>query len=428
MYTCFKSIKKKCSLIDWLDYIQNLNPVLVDLNLDRIKKVATVLKLIPFQIYSILVGGTNGKGTTCYLLEQILLFNNFKVGLYTSPHLLSYSERIRVCGKQLPDDIHIKSMSVVENARSGVLLTYFEFITLSALNIFKQFKLDLVILEVGLGGRLDATNIIDPDISVITNIAIDHVDFLGDTRYKIAIEKSGIFRVNRPAIVGEIDRPLVIDEIAKNCSSILFARGRDWDFYCCKDNTWIWRCYSESHGLLINFPMPLSIPLENAAVVLSILHWLPFKVSRKSIEYGLQNAVLLGRFQVVNYNPFIVLDVGHNPHAAAHVKNKLHPIVLKRKGIVRIVIGMLSRKDVKSTVLCLNNLIDVWYCADLNTPCSANMKYVFDCFSGFDVKYFEDIISAWYKAVDDSDIDDCILVFGSFYAVHPILKLILKIM
>lgn len=221
---------KKSSLAEWLKYIQSLNSAMIDLDLRRMLVVADALNLIPFNIYTVLVGGTNGKGSTCRLLESILLHNGIKVGLYTSPHLLRYHERIRILGRELSDCIHINVMSIVEQARNNISLTYFEFITLSALYIFKKFSVDVAILEVGLGGRLDATNIIDPDISVITNIGIDHVDFLGATRSEIAIEKSGIFRANKPAIIGEINYPTIIHDIAKFNKTMLFVRGRDWDF------------------------------------------------------------------------------------------------------------------------------------------------------------------------------------------------------
>lgn len=413
---------KKFLLIEWLDYIQNLNPKSIDLNLDRVRSVALNLNLLPFKIYTILIGGTNGKGTTCCLLEKILLSNNIRVGLYTSPHLLFYSERIRVCGKELSDSIHVKAMSVVEDARSNILLTYFEFITLSAFYIFKQFKLDIVILEVGLGGRLDATNIIDPNISVITNIAIDHVNFLGSTREKIAIEKSGILRSNIPVVIGEINRPKVIDLISQRLESILFARNRDWNFFRYK-NKWAWINYKDYDKSLYNLPLPM-VPLENAALVLSVLYWLPFPIFRKSICYGLKNANLLGRLQIINYKPCIILDVGHNPNAAEYVIQRLSRIITK-KGTTRLVIGMLKDKDVQNTVYYLSKLIDVWYCANLNTPLSMDIKKLSQYFVNFDVKYFDDIKCAWNQAIMDVKINDCILVFGSFYAVSPIIKLII---
>ncbi|CAD83183.1 folylpolyglutamate synthase [Candidatus Blochmanniella floridana] len=413
---------RKCTLVDWLDYIQNLNPVVIDLNLERIRSVAFALKLIPFEIYTVLVGGTNGKGTTCFLLESILLHSDIKVGLYTSPHLLFYNERIRVCGQVLSDDVHIQAMIAIEQVRSGVKLTYFEFITLSALYIFKKFQLDVVILEVGLGGRLDATNVVDPDVSVITNIEMDHTDILGTTHNDIAIEKAGIFRAKKPVIFGSINRPCVIDKIIKYQKSVLFARGRDWNV-CCYKNEWVWFSYNVYKNI-INLPFSV-IPLENAATVISVLHWLPFLVSKKSICYGLKHVTVLGRFQVINYEPLVVLDVGHNPHAAFYIISKLSAMV-STKGIVRVVIGMLKNKDIKKTIFCLSKLVNIWYCAKLNTSLSFSMEQLCSYFDDFNVKYFEDVISAWKQAIADSHKNDCVLVFGSFYAVSPIIRLISK--
>lgn len=419
MYTT----NNKSLLIEWLMYIQNINPMAIHLSLNRVKEVALTLNLLPFKIYTVLVGGTNGKGSTCFLLEKILLKNKIRVGLYTSPHLLFYPERIRVCGKELSDSIHIHAISVVEQARDNIALTYFEFITLSALYIFSQFKLDLVILEVGLGGRLDATNIINPDISVITNIAIDHIDLLGTTRDQIAIEKSGIFRPYKIAIVGDNNCPVIMNQIAKYQQTKLFTRGQNWDFYCHRSQ-WHWVNYDNYHAVCItNLPVP-NIPLLNAAIVLSILHWLPFKISISSVHYGLKKTDVLGRFQIINAQPLIILDVGHNPHAALYTVTRLSA-TLSDNSVVRAVIGMLYNKDIKNTIRCLSSIVNVWYLAQLDTPLSATIQQLSDCFlKNVHARYFNDIVSAWKKAIIDSNTNDCILVFGSFYAISAILKLI----
>lgn len=407
------------SLQEWLYYIERLHCVSVDLNLHRVREIAVCLDLVHPGKHVILVGGTNGKGTTCRLLEAILLNNNIKVGLYTSPHLLSYNERIRVCGRTLSDDVHVQAMSIIEKARNCIELTYFEFSTLSALYIFKKEKLDVVILEIGLGGRLDATNIVDADISVITNIAIDHTEFLGVNRDLIAREKSGIFRVNRPAIIGEINRPIVIDKIAEYEGSILFARGRDWN---CRVhlNKWSWYDYN-NYMFLSSLPLPI-IPIENAALALSILYWLPFLISRESIDYGLQIATLPGRIQIMQYKPLVVLDVGHNPHAANYLVKRLSTMI-SGTGNVRIVMGMLQNKDIFGTIDCLKHLINVWYFANLNTSDSAEPTQLSSCLAhNISVQKFSNILDAWNQAILDSSVDDCILVFGSFYAVAPIYK------
>lgn len=414
------------SLTEWLYYIENLQCKSVDLTLDRVREIAVSLDLIHPGKHIVLIGGTNGKGTTCRLLEAILLNSNISVGLYTSPHLLSYNERIRICGQELSDAIHVQAMSEIENIRHHMQLTYFEFSTLSALYIFKKKNLDVIILEVGLGGRLDATNIVNPDIAVITNVAIDHTEFLGMDRDVIAKEKSGIFRAAKPAIIGEMNRPVVIDTIAENQGATLFARGRDWNYYT-DLNTWCWRALHDDK-LFTSLPFPI-IPIENAAVVLSILYWLPFLISRTAIDYSLISATLPGRFQIVQYKPLVILDVGHNPHAANYLVKKLSKFV-SNMGSVRMVMGMLKHKDICGTIHCFSNVVKNWYFATLNLSSSAHAKQLSDCLVkkrySDNIQEFDNIVNAWHQAMLDAVTDDCIVVFGSFHAVCPILKKIIS--
>lgn len=418
---------KKSSLKEWLYYIEHLHNVSIDLSLDRVREIAMRLDLLHPGKYVVLVGGTNGKGTTCCLLETILLNSNIKVGLYTSPHLLYYNERVRVCGKELSDDVHVQAMSKIESYRYHIGLTYFEFSTLSALYIFKKERLDVIILEVGLGGRLDATNIVNADIVVITNIAIDHTEFLGTNRNMIAKEKSGIFRFNKPAIIGEINCPVIVDEIAKYRGAKLFVRGRDWNYYL-HLNTWSWKDYN-GYKVLLSLPLPI-IPIENAAVTLSILFWLPFSISRMAIDYGLRNAILPGRFQIVQYKPLIILDVGHNLHAASYLVKKLSKMFLTKNSTVRIVMGMLRNKDICGTIDCLRVIVDMWYFSVLNNaPCPADSIQLSDCLLRRNLTNFQEfnnVLDAWYQAISEASINDCIIVFGSFYVVSPILKKIIN--
>ncbi|WHL25199.1 MAG: bifunctional tetrahydrofolate synthase/dihydrofolate synthase [Candidatus Blochmannia vicinus] len=413
------------SLTEWLYYIERLSYVSIDLSLDRIRKIAIDLDLIHPAAYVILVGGTNGKGTTCSVLETILLNNNNTVGLYTSPHLLSYNERIRICGKELPDYIHTTAMSAIENARDQIALTYFEFVTLSALYMFKQEKLDLIILEVGLGGRLDATNIVDPDISVITNIAIDHTEFLGTNRDMIAQEKSGIFRPNKPVVIGDSCLPITISKMAKYYGARLFIRGCDWDFHI-YENKWMWWGRSNYNCFLYDLPLPL-IPLENAATALSVLYWLPFLVAKTAICHGLRFANLPGRFQIITNRPLVILDVGHNPHAANYLAKRLAAILSERTGSVRIVIGMLKTKDIQGTICCLSHLINVWYCSNLNTPLSASSEELSTFLLNSNVHKFSNVLEAWNQAMSDATFNDCVIAFGSFHTVSPIMRKIMNI-
>ncbi|KYP97083.1 hypothetical protein BG74_05610, partial [Sodalis-like endosymbiont of Proechinophthirus fluctus] len=216
------------SLTAWLYYIERLHAKPIDLDLERVIYVASVLNLLRPASWVITIGGTNGKGTTCRLLEAILLASGMRVGVYSSPHLLRYTERVRIQGGELPEAAHSEAMAIIEAGRGSAFLSYFEFGTLAALQLFRQASLDVVILEVGLGGRLDATNIVDSDVAVITSIALDHTDWLGPDRASIAREKAGIFRLGRPAVVGEPDRPATLDAAAADRGAVLYARDRDW--------------------------------------------------------------------------------------------------------------------------------------------------------------------------------------------------------
>ncbi|AKC60646.1 bifunctional tetrahydrofolate synthase/dihydrofolate synthase [Blochmannia endosymbiont of Camponotus (Colobopsis) obliquus] len=407
------------SLLQWLNYISTLHYKNIDLNLDRVLTVATRLNLLCSNITTrsiILVGGTNGKGTTCYLLENILLSSGFRVGLYTSPHLLTYTERIRVQGKELPDIIHIEVMALIEEARGSISLSYFEFATLSALYLFKQSQLEIIILEVGLGGRLDATNIVDPDVSVITNIALDHTDLLGIDIRSIAREKSGILRYNKPAVIGEKLQSVILDIIAQR-HALLFIKERDW-WYRVEKKTWHWWT---NNYILKSLLLP-HIPLNNAATAIAAIRCLPLSISQKAIQQGLNNTIVLGRFQIINRQPLVILDVAHNPHAAKYLAKRL--IAVHFTGKLRAVVGMLSHKNITKTLSYLLHLVDIWYCASIDTTLGACAEELAMKIDSNMIFQFKDVVSAWNQVIEDADVEDCILVFGSFYTVSPVLKLV----
>ena len=233
------NLKATSPLAEWLSYLENSHFKAIDLELERIKSVAEELDLLNPAPYVITVGGTNGKGTTCRLLETILLNQGLRVGVYSSPHLLRYNERVRIQNQDLPDEMHTASFDFIEKHKTKSL-TYFEFSTLSALHLFKQAKLDVVILEVGLGGRLDATNIVDNDLAVITSIDIDHTDFLGSTREEISFEKAGIFRANKPVVIGEPNVPRPMLEQAEKLHCHVARRDVNWSFKA-NEQTWMWQ-------------------------------------------------------------------------------------------------------------------------------------------------------------------------------------------
>ncbi|CUR53587.1 Bifunctional protein FolC [Serratia symbiotica] len=393
----------------WLKYFNNLHHQPLDLSLERIKCIAINLKLLFPAKVVFTVAGTNGKGTTCRILETILLAAGFRVGVYSSPHLLCYTERVRIQGKKLSIIEFNNAFSIIEKNRNKILLTYFEFGTLSALYLLKKEKLDIVILEVGLGGRLDATNIIDPSISIITNIEIDHIDKLGNTRESIGNEKAGIFRNGKSAIIGQLNIPKNIKKIANQINTPLYHNGVDWNYFI-KDNYWQWQ---NSKIIMTNLPKP-NIPLINAATALAALHYSNLNVNQHAINIGLKNACLPGRFQFICQEPRIILDVAHNLHAVHYLIHRLINLPIYN-GKIRAVVAMLLDKDISSILTYMRKYIDIWYCSSLNVPRGADAEFLSQYLSK---SYnFKNIHTALKKAILDSKKQDIIIIFGSFYTI-----------
>ncbi|MEQ6968426.1 bifunctional tetrahydrofolate synthase/dihydrofolate synthase [Pectobacterium polaris] len=400
-------------LVTWLHYLEHLHAQAIDLGLERVKQVAEHLQLLQPAATIFTVAGTNGKGTTCCTLESILLAAGLRVGVYSSPHLVRYTERVRIQGKELPEAQHTQAFADIEAGRGAVSLTYFEFGTLSALQLFKQANLDVVILEVGLGGRLDATNIVDADVSVVTSIAIDHTDWLGNDRESIGREKAGIFRQGRPAVVGEPDMPGTIADVAAEKGAQLRRRGRDWE-YSVQRETWSWQ---DKQRELSRLPLP-NVPLANAATALAALHYSSLNVSEDAIRQGLQHAALPGRFQTVQASPRLILDVAHNPHAAAYLANRL--AALPKSGKVRAVVGMLSDKDIAGTLAHLTPLVDVWYCAPLEGPRGAKAQQIAEHLTHS--QSFSNVVAAWQQAMSEATEQDIVIVCGSFHTVAHVME------
>lgn len=400
-------------MVTWLHYLEHLHAQAIDLGLERIKQVADQLQLLQPAEVVFTVAGTNGKGTTCCTLESILISAGLRVGVYSSPHLLRYTERVRIQGAELPESRHCQAFADIEAVRGAVSLTYFEFGTLAALQLFKQANLDVVILEVGLGGRLDATNIVDADVAVVTSIALDHTDWLGNERESIGREKAGIFRQDNPAVVGEPDMPVSMADVADEKGAVLLCRGRDWDFSIQRDG-WSWQ---NKQRELSGLPMP-NIPLANAATALAALNYSPLNIGEEAIRQGLKQAVLPGRFQIVRQRPMLILDVAHNPHAAAYLAGRL--AALPKTGKIRAVVGMLADKDIPGTLGHLRPLVDEWYCAPLEGPRGATAEqlagYLDRC------QLFSDVASAWRQAMTVSTKQDTVVVCGSFHTVAQVME------
>ena len=411
------------NLQTWLNYLEHGHFKAIDMGLERIKSVASNLDLLHPAPYVITVAGTNGKGSTCRFLEVALMKLGLKVGVYSSPHLLRYNERVRINGQLLDDQAHIDSFTEIDQNKTASL-TYFEFSTLSALKLFKDAKLDVVILEVGLGGRLDATNIVDPHLAVITSIDIDHVAFLGNNREDIGREKAGIFRANIPVIIGEPDCPQSILAIAQDLNAQKFQRNVDWQ-YEVKDGTFYWQSQTTQFNTL---PMPL-IPIPNAGTAIATLLKTPFNVSEQVIRETLQEAQMTGRFQQLQPTDFahfsgqkpkaqVIIDVGHNPHAARYLAERLQAV---KKAKIFAIFSCLEDKELSGIVQPLREVIDEWHCVGLDCWRGQSGQAVFDKL----VNALPNATACVYENVDaiapilfeQAEEQDIILVFGSFHTV-----------
>jgi dihydrofolate synthase / folylpolyglutamate synthase len=408
------------NLETWLCYLEQLHPTTIELGLERVRSVAARLDLLQPAPYVFTVAGTNGKGTTCRALEMILLAANMRVGVYSSPHLLRFTERVRINNQESKEQNTVDAFVEIEKARGTISLTYFEYATLAALYQFKQAQLDVVVLEVGLGGRLDATNIVDANMAIITTIGIDHVEYLGDTRESIGREKAGIFKSNSTAIVGEPEIPSSILDVAETVNCPIYSVNKDWSYQQIDHTSWQFNSPLKQYEKL---PIP-NIPLANAATAIAALSYSSLPINQNQITKGLEKTSLIGRFQTIQTSPIVIVDVAHNPHAANYLAHQIELLKKNKSNIgnVRFVIGMLKDKDIKSTLSLLH--ADQWYCASLygERGCNAEVlkKYLQDN-KVKNITTFESVYDAYQKAMQDAKEDDIIIVCGSFYTVSAIL-------
>jgi dihydrofolate synthase / folylpolyglutamate synthase len=403
------------SLADWLAYIERQHPQPIALGLER---VADVLQRIKAKITCpiITVGGTNGKGSTCAMLESILRAGGYRTGLYTSPHLLRYNERVHVAGREAEDTALCEAFAAVEAARGNVPLTYFEFATLAAFFLFSGARLDAVVLEVGLGGRLDAVNAIDPDCAVLTSVGIDHVEYLGDTREAIGREKAGIFRRTRPAVVAEPDPPQTVLSADAN----LLLIGRDFG-YVNQGTQWSWWGPSGKRSGLAHPALRGATQLRNASAALAALDILRERLplAMQDVRRGLAEVSLPGRFQVLPGRPQVVLDVAHNPEAAAVLAANLGDSGYAPETIA--VFGMLGDKDISGVVRAMAPRITRWHLATLAGPRGAAASELFEILRKENIEQpvfqFPTVAAALAAARKAADENDKIVVFGSFHTV-----------
>ncbi|BCY02690.1 bifunctional tetrahydrofolate synthase/dihydrofolate synthase [Stutzerimonas stutzeri] len=415
------------SLADWLAYLEQLHPTAIDMGLDRVRAVAARMGMTRPAPLVVTVTGTNGKGSTCAFIASLLNAQGLKIGSYSSPHLLRYNERVLLSGREASDAELCEAFAVVEAARGEISLTYFEMGTLAAFWLFERAGLDAVVLEVGLGGRLDAVNIVDADLAVITNIGLDHAYWLGNSRESVAYEKAGILREGKPALCGDLDPPQPLLDHANSLSAPLLLRGRDFDL-AMGAGDWHWRGVDAAGAPLELHGLPLlTLPMENAALALQAyamlgLPWDPARLARALLQTR-----VVGRLdsrQVVwnGRRIALLLDVGHNPHAAAFLAQRLEqrPVA----GTRLAVFGLLADKDLSGVLDALVPSISDWAVAPLPTPRTQSATQLAQALleRGASVSEYATIEQALDAQCARAESVDEILVFGSFYCVAAALE------
>ena len=420
------------SLDSWLEHCERIHPHNIDMGLDRVRTVAERMSLqLDCPVFT--VAGTNGKGSTCAMLEACLLQAGYRTGVYTSPHLVHFQERCRIHGETVDPEQLLPHFECVEQARLGtgpadaVSLTYFEFTTLAILSLMSASNLEVAILEVGLGGRLDAVNVLDADCAVITSIDLDHMDWLGADRESIGREKAGIMRTGRPVIVSDPMPPQSVLDHALEIGADVWTLGRDFNFTGDKQQ-WGWAGRGRRYGGLAYPALRGANQLVNASGVLAALEAMRSRipVTAQAVRNGLAMVELPGRFQIVPGQPALVLDVAHNPHAVAALSENLDAMGFYPT--THAVFGAMADKDLASMLARVGALVDRWYFCDLPTPRAASAEQLHRQWQAIqqrpDVRAgtYTDPQSALEAAVAAADPTDRIVVFGSFFTVGGVLK------
>ena len=414
------------NLTDWLGYIESIHPSTIDLTLERIKIVIERLNLdISFPILT--VGGTNGKGSTCSILESIYKEAGYKVACYTSPHFLNFNERIKIQALAVSDEVICEAFSRIESAREGVTLTYFEYGTIAAMIIFSEAHVDVAILEVGLGGRLDAVNVFDADCAIVTTVDLDHMDYLGHTREAIGFEKAGIYRTEKTAICGDFDPPQSLINYAEFIHADLKIIGKDFGYEAHHDSF----DFLIDSTFVMNLPLPKlqgDFQLANATNALMAVKAMEDKLplTEISIQKGIALTLLPGRFQEVKKMPSLIFDVAHNPQAARSLSHNLKTHVVPGKTIA--VFSILKDKDIFGVINVLNLDIDDWFIAEIQNERAASIETISNTIQKINpsahIETFKNIQEAYQFASKEVRRNDRIIVFGSFFTVADIMKII----
>ncbi|WP_332862241.1 bifunctional tetrahydrofolate synthase/dihydrofolate synthase [Janthinobacterium svalbardensis] len=419
------------SLPDWLAMLETRHSeTQINMGLDRVQAVKARMQLA-FTCPVIMVAGTNGKGSTCAMLESVLLRAGYKVGLYIKPHFLDFNERARVLGEMASDEQIVASFNAVEAVRGDTPLTYFEFTTLAILHLLSQANLDVAILEVGLGGRLDAVNVIDADVAIVTSVDIDHTDYLGDTREAIGFEKAGIFRPGKAAICSDPVPPQSLIDHAEAIGADLWLMGRDFNYSGDKQQ-WNYGGREQRRNSLAYPSLRGANQILNATAVLAALEVLrlTLPVGAQEVRTGLVTVELPGRFQVLPGRPSVILDVAHNPHAASALNQNLgnmgyHPYTYA-------VFGSMHDKDIDGVLAAMSEHVDHWCLTGLPSPRAATASELAAKVqimledkpdsSEHTVSIFDDPAQAFANAMSRAGENDRIVVFGSFLTVAGVMK------
>ena len=410
------------TLTTWLDYWGHVHVTGIDLGLERVIPVAERLGVMQPKARVFTVAGTNGKGSTTTTLAAILNAQGYKVGLYQSPHIYRFNERVKLAGHEVDDQRLVDAFVCVDQARRecGLSLSFFEATTLAAFVIFKQQQCDVWVLEVGLGGRLDVVNVIDPDIAVITNIGLDHVDWLGDTIEKIAFEKAGIIRSDIPVVfAGQQQLPQAIQDKVTETNASLYALNRDY-FYQLNDDGQGWSFASS--GTTLKLPVG-QLALDNISTAVAAVLVSGIEISQQAIATGIQQARLQGRFEIRQIqDKTVIFDAGHNPHGVEFLLNQLRKFLKYNKQYTEVVavFSMLADKDITSVTDLLKTTVKDWFIATLDVPRAAAMQQLHEALQGQQVHEFGSIQQAFQSVLKQCNNNQLILVCGSFHTLEAI--------
>jgi dihydrofolate synthase/folylpolyglutamate synthase len=406
------------SLADWLCYIEQSHPIeKIELGLGRVLTVAARANLAQLPGTVILIAGTNGKGTTARTLEQLLLAQGFSVGVYSSPHLLRFNERLRINGVDVADDLWVEGLRQVEALRDDTALTYFEFTTLAAFAILKSQAPQICLIEVGLGGRLDATNIVDPALSIITTVDLDHQDWLGNDRETIGREKAGVFRAGRPAVVGDLQAPQSVRQVAAELGALLCCAGTDFRFSL-QPQTFSWQ-FADAHYQ--HLPLP-GVPAQNVATALTALALLDLLPEENVCAKVLAALSLPGRMQWLSQMPAVLLDVAHNPQSASYLAQQLAQL-RQRYRKVQLVVGMLKDKDIREALNCFTGHGYHWHLVSLPGVRGADSDLLRQALPLTEQSCQYPQMSDVLATIASAPADELFVVFGSFVTVSSVLSL-----